>query len=255
MRNTTSTLFVDSRLGSSDLIIPLRKYGLDVESTRLEFGDLFWQGRGKKGNLVSIGIEFKRLEELVQALRTERLQGYQMVGMRSMYDYSYLFVEGELLYDRKGNLIKRRGRRGFVPMPGQMTVGELLKRIHVLHLCGGLNPWWTTSRKDTLQSITALYHVWTDVDLDKHRSHIGVYEAPALVPISAFRRTVRTFPHIGMRASLAVEQHFDGDLSRATMADVEEWSEIETRDDKGKSKRLGTKVATQVIKFCRGEAT
>ena len=245
-------IFVDDRAGSKELIQPLRVLGLEAEGVHLEFGDLFWEGRGKKGATVTIGIEFKRLEEFVQALRTERLQGHQMPGMLRTYDYSYLFIEGELLYDRGGALHRRHRGRSSQAMPGRMSIGELLKRIYVLHLCGGLNPWWTHTRQDTLKSIEALYRMWTDGDLDQHKSHLGIYTAPALIPVSDVRAALRTFPHIGMRASLAVEQAFGGSLQRAVMASVDDWAAIRTTDDKGRTKRLGLRVAEDIQRFLKG---
>lgn len=246
-------ILVDPRGGSCELAAPLRKMGVEIDDKyELPFGDLVFEGRGVGGAPVSIGIEFKTLRELISAIRTERLQGYQMRGMRPLFTHSYLFIEGELLYDARGRLLRRTGKRTTKPLPGQMGVNELLKRIHVLHLCGGLNPWWTTSRKDTLQSIVALYHTWTDVDLDKHKSHLAIYEAPPLLPISDFRRSVKTFPGVGMRTSAAVEQYFKGSLQRATAASASEWASIEILDDKGKTRRLGMKTAEQIVAFCRG---
>src|SRR6266446_2939294 len=121
-------IFVDYRQGSHELVAPLQALGLPVEETTLEFGDVAFEGRGEGGKPVSIGIEFKKLGELVQALRTQRLQGYQLKGMRKAFDYSYLFVEGELLYGDAGGLLRRKGKRALVPLPGQMSVSELLKR-------------------------------------------------------------------------------------------------------------------------------
>jgi ERCC4-type nuclease len=246
------SIYVDYRAGSNDLILPLSKLGLTVEKTTLEFADIMFEGRGVKGAPLLIGIEFKKLEEAVASIRSQRLQGFQMKGMRLDYAHSYLFIEGELLYDAEGMLLRRSGKR-LKPMPGQMTISELLKRVYVLHLCGGLNPWWTTTRKDTLQSIAALYHCWTDTDLDKHKSHLGIYTAPTLVPVSDKRRTFFTFPHVGHRLSAAVEKHFKGSLAKATHASVEEWASIELRDDAGKSRRLGTKAATAIVAFCHGK--
>lgn len=258
-----SVLFVDTRAGSVDLIEPLKKMGLPVEGTRLEFGDIAFEGRGEKGRPVTIGIEFKQLSELVEAMRTERLQGHQLRGMRGdvfhpgMFDYSYLMFEGEISYDRRGQLTKKHASRfggtEYETMPGRMTIGELLKRIYVLHLCGGLNPWPTVTRRDTLKAIEALYHTWTDVDLDEHKSHLAIYEAPPLLPISDFRRTVKTFPHIGMRGSLAVELQFNGSLRKAVNASASTWANILTLDKNHNPRRLGDKVAEDIIKFVTGE--
>jgi hypothetical protein len=239
-------LLIDDRAGSKELAGPLAKMGLPVELTRLEFGDVAFIGRGEKGADVSVGIEFKTLRELVQALRTERLQGFQLPGMRNImgYDHCYLFFEGPWLYNKQGLLLRRlRTSNQFVPLEGQMTISELLKRVFVLHLRGGLNPWPTTSRQDTLSSIRDLYRTWTDKDLDQHKSHLGIYVAPGLVPVSDIRRTFKTFPGLGIAAAQAAEQYFEGNLALACAASVETWSNIFTTDEKGKPRRLGVKVA------------
>lgn len=245
-------LLVDDRAGSKDLIVPLRQMGLEVESTRLPFGDLAWEGRGAKGRPVSIGVEFKQVGELVQSLRSERFQGHQLPGMRREYDHSWLLIEGELLYNKKGQLLRRRGRRETALLPGQMSVGELLKRLFVLHLCGGVNPVLVPTRRDTLQAIEALYRTWTDTDLDKHKSHLGIYAAPPLLPISNTRSVLKQFPEVGMQLSLAAEREFQT-VQNAANASVEEWAALETIDDTGKPRRLGRKAAERIVLFCKGE--
>ena len=247
-------IFVDYRAGSKELIAPLRKLGLQVEQTTLDFGDVMFEGRGEKGEKVLVGVEFKRIEELVGALRTQRLQGHQLVGMRDTYKFSYLMYEGELLYDKAGALQQwkkgRFGKKYRVPMPGQMTVNELLKRVYVLHLCGGLTPIHTQSRDHTLQAILALYRTFTDKDLDKHKSHIAAYEAPSIRPVNGLRRTLKTFPDVGMKASLAAQLKF-GSLIDAVTAPVEEWATLEVIDEKGRPRRLGTAVAEKIVNHCR----
>lgn len=244
-------IFVDYRSGSAELAEPLQRKGLDVEITTLEFGDVAFEGRGEKGAPVTIGIEFKKLRELIQALRTQRLQGYQAVGMRPMFDFSYLFVEGELIYDRRGTLQRRKSSGRVVEMEGAMNVSEMFKRIFVLHLRGGMNPLFLSNRKDTIQAITDLYRTWTDQDLDKHKSHIAIYNPPSIIPISKERHTFCTFPHIGRKASAAVDEHFNGDIGKATNASVDEWAAIQVVDDKGRGRRLGLKVAQDIVNYCR----
>jgi hypothetical protein len=177
--------------------------------------------------------------------------------MRDSFDFSYLLVEGELLYDAQGGLqqrVKHRGSSMRVPMPGQMTVGELLQRLNVLHLCGGLTPILSSSQHDTLQILSALYRTWTDKDLDQHRSHLAIYNAPPLIPISEWRGTLKTFPRIGLRGSAAVAKHFGNDLARATAASVEEWAAIEVIGDNGKPRKIGRKAAEEIVAYCHGRA-
>lgn len=253
---SSSPLFVDTQVGSCDLVEPLRKLHLDIVPTRLESGDLMFEGRGVKGAPVLVGIEFKKLGELIDAFRSARLQGFQVPRMRETYQQSYLLIEGQPRYTRKGQLChwqSRRGRRQCEVLPGRMTIGELLRRLAVLHLCTGIVPWFTTSRADTLQVISALYHTWTDVDLDEHKSHLELYVPPTASFIaSPAQVTFRTFPDLGMRFSKAAERYFHKSITRAANASVEEWAALVTTH-KGKTRRLGAKAAQRIVQFCQGE--
>lgn len=244
-------IYVDYRAGSHELVDPLKLAGLPVEETTLPAGDVAFTGRGERGKELLIGVEYKKLSELVTSLRDERLQGHQLPEMaKAGYDHTWLLIEGELLYDNVGKLQRRVKwpKKGFKPLPGGMTVGELFKRINVLHLCGGLNPWWTQDRRQTVTWLEILYRTWTDKALDEHKSHLGVYHAPTLVPVSPERRTLMTLPRVGFRVSGAVLARF-GSIQRAFLAPPEDWAAIETLDDKGKTRRLGMKVAIKVHNY------
>ena len=219
-------LLVDYRAGSDELLEPLRKMGLPAESGDIP-ADIAFEGRGEGGTPVMVGIEFKKLGELMQSLRTQRLQGHQLLKMREHFQFCYLLVEGELHYDKKGYLTKRAGRYKFVPLPGRMVVGELLKRLFVLHLCGGLNIVWAANRTITLSTLEALYHTWTDCDLDQHKSHIAIYQAPTLAPVSEFRAFISRIDGISLRKSLSIEKHFGGSIRRAVNAPMAEWMTID----------------------------
>ena len=218
-------ILVDYRQGSQELIAPLKKLGLPVDETTLEFGDVAFQGRGVKGAPVSIGVEVKKLPELVASLRSGRLQGHQLPGMCQTYDYRWLLIEGELQFDQKGALLRRAGRRDWRPMPGQMGVGELLKRLHVMHLCAGLVPLWAADQRATVVQLEMLYRVWTDVDLDEHKSHLGTYRPPSILPLSPMRTTLQTLPQVGPAASLAAQKKFKS-VKRAINASTDEWASL-----------------------------
>lgn len=248
-------IYVDDRAGSSDLAAPLAKRGLPVDLTRLDFGDVAFQGRGEHDVPVWIGVEFKQLSEFVASVRSQRFQGYQLPGMRATYQFSYLLLEGELSYDKQGGLTKRGHRGAAESMHGRMSISELLKRLFVLHLRGGINPLMTTCRRDTLAMLEALYRTWTDVAVDHHTSHIGMYSAPPLVPISAFRQAVCKWPHIGIRTSRAVEVLFGGSIERAVLASPEAWAALEVTSESGRKRRLGMHAAEEIVQFLRGETS
>lgn len=260
---SSEPIIVDMREGSYKLLPALQKMGLPATEADppLDSGDLFFMGRGEKGAPVTVGIEHKTLADLISSLRTERLQGHQLIKMRGAkegeapaYDFAFLLFEGELLYDAKGTLMRwteRKGRKELRPIPGGMKIGELFKRLLVLHLCGGLIPIPSHSRRDSLRWIEALYHAFTDTDLDKHKSHLAMYLPPTLVVPTQFEETVRTLPGVGMKVAKAAAKVFTRkgkpSIRRALNANSDEWAEIVTQSDKGQQSRVGKVVAQKII--------
>ena len=247
-------LQIDYREGSKDLLLPLQKMGLPATLAGAPGidADIEFIGRGEGGVSATIGIEFKQLRECVAAMRTERLQGLQVPRMVETYEFRYLLVEGELLFNQRGMLLRRAGHRQLKQMPGSMSVGEFLKRVFVLHLRGGMNFIHTQNRKETLKYIEMLYRVWTDENLDCHKSHLGVYNPPTPVPVSAFRQAVMRWPDVGYKVSLAVEQRFEGSIRRACQGALTDWASLTTTDEHGKSRRLGEKAAQRIVDFLEG---
>lgn len=248
-------IFVDPRDGSDSLVAPLRAQGIEVDdSVELPGGDLFFVGRGVKGAPVKIGIEYKKLPDVIASLKTERLQGHQLLEMRGveegsdeppLYDVAWLLIEGEILVDKSGQLVRRAGVNRTKPM--FMRLDELYKRLNVMQYCAGLFYMFTSNKKETVQWICSQYRTWTDVDQDKHKSHLAVYQAPTLVKPTKFRRSVGTFPHVGDRVARAAEAKF-GTIKNAVNAPASAWADLATMDDKGKTRRFGSSHAEQVVK-------
>ena len=251
-------LLIDYREGSHDLVAPLKKAlgASNVEETELPSGDLAFTGRGEGGVPVEIGIEFKKLSELIGSVRTGRLQGYQLPAMQeSGYDFKWLLVEGEWIISPQGLLMqwKRDGkRRKLVPMHGQMSVSELHKRINVFYLLRGVISWPTLNREHTLKWIEAMYQTWTDQDLDEHKSHIAIHQPASIALLSPFRQAVNYWPEVGLRVSLAAEQKF-GSIQQAAGGTNSEWANLTTVDKNGKSRRFGEKSAAKVVKFLQAK--
>jgi len=232
-------VLVDYRAGSKELVRPLEARGLEVVETELAFGDFAFEGKGADGATVQIGIEYKQLGELIQSMRSGRLEGHQLIGMRGanpgespLYDFAYLLIEGEILYDKRNVLLekKRKGWRGgaaeLVPMHGTMNAHEFMKRMEVLHLCGGLNVRYAKDEAATVTTIEILYRTWTDKALDEHTSHLALYNPPPLRPVGPERLTYATLPGVGFELSGRVAEHFPT-LGAAFAAPVSAWQEIE----------------------------
>jgi ERCC4-type nuclease len=230
--------------------------GLDVESTTLDYADIAFTGRGDDDALVAIGIELKKLPDLMSSLRTGRLSGHQLLGLTGpdkVYDFGWLLVEGEWKPDGKGNVLVPRHRSGFKwsPLPG-MPVSEMEKRLTTLDLLGGLRVRHSSSRACTLHFIANLYHWFNDKSMDRHSTHLVPHTAHGFLPLSDFRQTVMRFPNIGLKASKAVEDYFGANLQDAVNASAADWAEIITFDKQGKPRRLGAKAAASIVNFITG---
>jgi ERCC4-type nuclease len=194
-------LKVDRRIGSKDLLEPLKAAGLPAELATLPFGDVAFVGRGTGGAELAVGIELKRFGDLISSLRSGRFQGHQLPGLRNAYDHAWLLIEGKWHQWRHGELMQ--GRR---KMPGQMSGSELEKQLLTLELIGGVHVRHTPTRGDTVRVLGSLYRWFTDRNMDSHKSHLVIYHAQPLVPVSQFRSTISTLPKIGVKTSLVIER-------------------------------------------------
>ena len=247
---------IDPRAGSKDLVAPLLAVGLPVEKGHLEFGDLAFLGRGEAGAEVFIGIEHKKLPDLVQSLGDDRLAGHQLPGLVQNYDRPYLIIEGEFEVDSNDRvLVPTRIRDRLAPLKGCMPASVLDQRVLTLETRGGLRVRWTRTQKETVRYVSGLYRFWTDRDIDEHRSHLAIH-APDLdsalrIPRTLFQEMVAPVPDIGLKTGAAVEKAFAGSLGRALLAGADEWAEVVTRSAKGKLRRLGPSKANRIAEVMR----
>lgn len=243
-------LLVDSRAGSRDLVKPLAKVlGVDkVEETTLDFGDVAFTGRGVNDTPIDIGIEHKQLADIVACCRDGRFAGHQLPGMRKMYDFCWLMIEGQWSADAAGLITTYQGpHRGWRPLPGKMRASEFEKHVLTFEMCGGVHVRYTNTRADSVRAIVDLYRWFTDKPMDMHTSHLAAHQPAVLGPVSDFRRAVMSWPGIGAKFSKAVEKRFKGNLKDAVMLNTAEWAEIEHD-----GRRFGEVNAAKLTKFLRG---
>jgi len=101
-------LYIDPRAGSKPL---LNKFPGECEESVLEFGDIAFFGNGPEDSPVwYIGIEYKKLDDVVACIKSGRFTGTQLPGMMRLYDVSFLLIEGIPKSDEDGQLISYRGR-------------------------------------------------------------------------------------------------------------------------------------------------
>ncbi len=254
-------ILVDGATGSAELVEPLRRMRLPVEQTHLDFGDVAVIGRGVKGVSLFIGIELKKIGELVQSMNSARLQGHQLRGMIAAYDRRYLIVEGDFHHDKHGRAVMARGRRSGL-LRGAPSAMDFEKRLLNLQVRGGLITRHVSTRRDTLRVICAWYRYWTDRDLDAHKSHIAIY-APDLdralcVPVSDFRKgLVAACPGLGFAMSGVIEKRVwddkkgEGSWRRLGLLAAKDFAELATTDRHGKTKRIGPSRAQDIMEAIR----
>jgi ERCC4-type nuclease len=235
--------------GSHGLWDDLKQTSLPIEQSSLEGGDLMFLGNGPEGKQVTVGVEFKKVRDLISSIRTKRLQGVQIPKLMQ-YDYRYLLVEGEWRHDARGRVVLRKGWAGgeWSPAPGGMSAAELDKVLLGLPLRCGIIVQSVSTRKDTVRWIQSLYRNFTDVAWEEHRSHQGIYRPTPAIPVSDFRTFIMGIPGIGVKTSLCVEQFFTrgGKVSprRAIAARAATWQKIEG---------IGSKGAQSIDSFLEGE--
>lgn len=261
-----STMWVDSRVGSKELLGALRKSGIDARSTVLDAADFCFEGNGPDG-ACQVGIERKALNDLVGSLRSGRLQGMsteagqesQLVRLHNTYDFVWLLVEGLYGTDSKGRFVA--GAVGRRTVPGGFSEDSLEKALLSLDLRGGMRIKQTTNMAQSVRWLVSLFRSFTDKEWDKHTTLLTMIRperAVGIKPISAFRLAVMDLcPGIGIAASRAVEKYcaFGGDAGHASITvmlnmPLSAWENLEIETPAG-PRRLGTAKAFRVIEALR----
>jgi len=165
-------ILLDDRTGSKELMRYFVAHDVRVESTRLEFADACWAGNGPHGDCM-IGMERKRIGDLVNSIRGRRLSGHQLPGLMDNYEFVYLIVEGIYRPGIHGELEEGRGQ-GIWRAMGPMY-REIDSYLATLELKCGVIVRRTTSPQETVAVIVDLYKWWTGKTWEQHQSHHQLY--------------------------------------------------------------------------------
>jgi len=221
-----NVVLVDDRIGSKELAphIP------DSVVVRLEYGDCEFVGNGAEGEVL-VGIERKKLGELVTSIRTGRLVGHQLPGMVEYYDVTYLVIEG-LVRQGVDNSIEvwRKGRWGEA-QTGRLGWTALYGMLTTLSTMWGVSAFFTTNLKETGELVRCLAR-WWGKPWKSHKAHKRIYTGERAKvslrdgEVSVLRKVASVLPGIGYGRSDAVEKYF-GSVKEMCGATVEEWSEVE----------------------------
>lgn len=217
---------LDDRIGAVELAPLLRTLGAKVKVARLTFADAAFYGHGPSGEC-HIGVERKKVAELVNAMTDTRFTGHQIPGLLKTYERRHLLVEGRYWPDPRTGLLMVNGQEaGYGRKRFMYTDFEHF--LMSVQFKAGLIVKQTNSDKDSAWWLYTLY-TWYTKPWEKHKS---VYAIDEVKPDTAIldertlvRRVAAQLPGVGWVRSKAVEAHFASvdDLCKARVAD---WVEI-----------------------------
>ncbi len=223
---------MDARIGSKDLLKYFPKGRARLG--HLQYGDASFLGNGPDDVPIPVGIELKRLLDLLSSMTNGRLSGHQLPGMQACYQVRYLVVEGIWRPSPSTGLLEHPKGKGWVPVElGTRTfmASEVDGYLNTLDMLGGMHVRTTASPRQTAQLILSIHHWWTDKKWEAHRSHLAFDESDGLGTVlltkpKLLRRMAKELPGVGWARSLAVAEHFDNVVEMVN-APSEEWEKIE----------------------------
>jgi ERCC4-type nuclease len=232
---------LDDRAGSRDLYSPLLSLGVKVQLGRLPFGDLSFVGNGPDGIPQQIGIEHKRVSDVLQCITDGRFTGHQLPGLVGQYNRVWLWLEGEYRAGRSGLLQRKldsgRGEGRWVDCSmGRRSFHyhELESWLNTLEIKAGVHVRRTANQMESVTSIAALYRWWTGKDWEDHKSHLGFdlsgeCDRALLLPPHFVRRVAKELSGVGWERSAAIVKHFGTDRGIVPLitAELEDWCRID----------------------------
>lgn len=228
VESCTLMLLVDSRAGSKELLTPLRHKGLVCESTELPYADIMFEGYGSDGP-ITIGIEHKKLHDIMSCVEDHRYSAHQLVGMKRICTESWLMIEGNWKpHDPNATLMegfnngtswgqyRERGNGG------RATMYNKLYRYLISVRRAGV---YLDCTRDQAQSVQNIFELYQYYQKRQHTSMIEVQKVaiPTLVAKpSLTRRWASDLTDIGVKHSLEAERIFKTPI-RLAMSSEEDW--------------------------------
>lgn len=243
-------LLVDNRVGSGDLVTYFKYWRLPHKLTRLDYGDIAFAGHGPNGMDIPIGIEVKKVRDVLNCISDGRFAGHQLPGLLENYARVWLVVEGSYSVDyQTGVLVHRRGKKLEPVACGtrQFMYRDLSNWLTTIEVKTGLRIRRTGGRLETARVCADLYSWWTHKTWEEHKSHLAFDEpAPdriAIVRPNLTRRIAKELPGIGWTKSSAVAKAFRTP-AELFFADIKQWGEIEG---------IGKTLARRIVSELHGE--
>lgn len=246
-------ILVSSAVGSWELKGLIEKQGIACDATALEYADVCFDGYGPEG-LVGVGVERKRLRDMLDCINDGRYSGHQRIGMHKMYQFRFLIVEGYWRPDSRSGILYRG-----VPQPDGKMIwtdqwGQGMGRVMYYKLrrylfsvsLSDVHILYTRDVAHTAYDITELYHYFQK-PWDEHKSMLTMHQRTLTIPTlnrkaSLIRRWAFELEGVGMQYSEDAERIFK---SPRLLANSEErdWMKVPG---------IGPKTAIEIVREIGG---
>lgn len=228
-------ILVDPRVGSGnaerggDLLPYIQALKVKAEKSQLPYGDACFEGSGPHGTM-TIGVERKRLSDILSCVDDSRYGGFQKIGMKKLYGCSILIIEGVWKPDSAtGYLMECIASLTWRPLRyrSQLTRYSKLFRFLLSVQLSGVPVIITRDIEHTAYNIVECYHYFQK-KWDDHTSLLEVQKLaipemngkPSLV-----RRWACDIEGIGVKMSQDAERLFKTPIKLA-QADEMAWMGI-----------------------------
>ena len=166
--------------GNADLPKWLEPHRIPIDATvTLPAGDVAWIGNGPDHQPVTVGIEVKKLSDVLQCVQTGRF-AQQLIKLHDPgigFQYRWLCVEGLWKPDEHSGVMLQPRRGGWEPVTfgyRRFMYRELDAWLITQCVAGGVHYWRTANRIETAQFLADCYKWWTAEDYEDHRSHLAL---------------------------------------------------------------------------------
>lgn len=237
-------IMIDNRVGAVELKDCIKQ---PHALTRLEYADVMFTGYGPDNQPVTIGIERKRVRDLIDSISSGRLSGHQLIGLTNSYNYVYLLVEGIFKIGTDGYIRRPKGRSWVVCQVGDnpVTYQYITNYLNTLGIFAQVIVHFTPSIHASGLWIDGLYHWWSK-KWEQHKSHMQFYsERPSRAFFKEPKllvRMVKEIEGVGWDRAKAIGRRFPN-LMSLMVADYKDLLEI---------KGIGPKLASKILQSLRG---
>ena len=233
-------ILIDDREGSRDL----RVAGSTM--VRLGSGDVAFSGNGPAGT-VSVGIEVKKLPDLVSSINTGRLLGTQAPAMVGEYDVRWLLIIG--MYSRANDAVcDLSNPPKMFRLGNRMVLYDYIESALMTLISSGFSVKTVKNKSEANRWIELLYRWWSK-PWDHHRGFSTFDESASIAGLNVkpdvlLRAKVASrLPGLGYKRAMAAAKHFDSILDMMN-ADRREWEKVEG---------VGRGVSKSVVDAIRGD--